>query len=69
MSELDFKTVSGGGIGRDKDKRVALPAPRTDSFAVSALRDGQRARRQRRRRLNVARLQFHDSGFRMFRVF
>ena len=66
MNELACKSAASGGTRRNAG--VGAVASREDSFAVSSLRDGTRGRRQRRRP-RVTRLQFRDSGFRMFRVF
>jgi hypothetical protein len=67
MNELACKSAASGGTTR-RNTGVSAAASREDSFAVSSLRDGTRGRRQRRRP-RVTRLQFRDSGFRMFRVF
>ena len=66
MNELACKSAASGGTRRNTG--VSAAASREDSFAVSSLRDGTRGRRQRRRP-RVTRLQFRDSGIRMFRVF
>jgi hypothetical protein len=65
MNESACKSAANGGGRRNTGFSAA--ASRADSFAVSALRDGTRGRRQRQRLRT--RLQLRDSGFRMFRVF
>ena len=65
MNESAGKSAANGGSRRNTG--VSAAASRADSFVVSALRDGTRGRRQRRRLRT--RLQLRDSGFRMFRVF
>jgi hypothetical protein len=66
MNELACKSAASGGTRSNTG--VSAAASREDSFAVSGLRAGTRGRRQRRR-VKGLRLQLHDSGFRMFRVF
>jgi hypothetical protein len=66
MNELACKSAASGGI-RD-NKGLTGPAVRENSLAGGVLRAGTRGRRQRRR-VKGLRLQLHDSGFRMFRVF
>ena len=65
MNKLACNSAASGGIRSNKE--MAGSAVRENSFAGSGLRDSTRGRR--RRRVQVARLQLHDSGFRMFRVF
>ncbi len=64
MNELNFKPATGGGIAGDRT--VAVPALDTSVAMASTVREGARARHQRRR-LNALRFP-NDAGFRPFRV-
>ncbi|MGA2562447.1 MAG: hypothetical protein ABSF96_02695 [Steroidobacteraceae bacterium] len=66
MNESACKSAASGAIRRNKG--ITGPGVRENSLAAGGWRDSTRGR-GRRRRVKVARLQVHDSGFRMFRVF
>jgi hypothetical protein len=65
MNELASKSAASGGLRRNG---ITGPTVRENSLTSTGRRDGTPGR-GRRRRARVARLQWHDSGFHMFRVF
>jgi hypothetical protein len=66
MSELNFKPEFGNSYSGDK----AVPVPALDAGATTASNPRFNALgRTQRRRLNATRLQFTDTGFRLFRVY
>jgi hypothetical protein len=66
MSELNFKPAIGASLAGDKT--VAVPALDAGASIAGISRSNGLGRLQRRR-LNATRLQFEDSGFRLFRVY
>ncbi len=66
MSELNFKPALAASLAGDKT--VAVPALDAGATTASTSRSSGLGRMQRRR-LNATRLQFEDSGFRLFRVY
>lgn len=66
MSDLNLKPSAIGSF--QGDKVIAVPALDAGSGVASTARLHVGARAQRRR-LSATRLQFEDSGFRLFRVF
>jgi hypothetical protein len=66
MSELNFKPEFSKGYSGDK----AVPVPALDAGVITASNPRLNALgRMQRRRLNATRLQFEDTGFRLFRVY
>lgn len=66
MSELNFKPDANTGYTGDK----AVAVPTLDAGATSASNPRLNAPgRMQRRRMNATRLQFADTGFRLFRVY
>jgi hypothetical protein len=66
MSDLNLKPAAIGSF--QGDKGIAVPALDAGNGVSSTSRVYVGARAQRRR-LNATRLQFEDSGFRLFRVY
>ena len=66
MSELNFKPELDQSYSGDR----AVPMPALDAGVITASNPRLNTLgRMQRRRLNASRLQFEDSGFRLFRVY
>ena len=66
MSELNFKPGFNQSYSGDR----AVPVPALDAGATTASNPRLNALgRMQRRRLNATRLQFEDTGFRLFRIY
>ena len=66
MSELNFKPDFGKSFSGDR----AVPVPALDAGETTASNPRLDAQgRMQRRRLNATRLQFEDTGFRLFRIY
>ncbi|MFM2289631.1 MAG: hypothetical protein RL684_2774 [Pseudomonadota bacterium] len=66
MSDLNLRPAAIGSF--QGDKGIAVPAMDAGNGVDSTARTYMGGRSQRRR-LNATRLQFEDSGFRLFRVY